>query len=93
MANSNGLVHGAPLQAKSKTGETPVEGTVRARLSLTFDLDLTRFGGPVIEDITPPSRIIVEVARVIAGEEAISRLPPQPNTLIGKFLPPPKPKK
>lgn len=89
MADSD-LKHGDPRPAGSSTGEPPVEGAIRARLRIEFDLDLSNIGGPVIPNVVPPPRIVVEVVRALFGDAAVSSLPPQPN-VADKFLPAPKP--
>src|SRR3989338_6329443 len=86
-------IHGDPIHAGSSTGERPVEGTLRARLKVEFDLDLEEYGIPLIRGVHPPVRIAIQVARALFGEEAIAGLPPPPNDLrrLSPPTPPPAP--
>ena len=89
MADDAGKVHGEPIRAGSTTGEPPVEGTLRARLKIAFDLDFEEYGIPLIPNVHPPVRIAIEVARALFGEEVVAGLPRPPNDL--RRLPPPTP--
>jgi hypothetical protein len=84
-------IHGEPLKLDSRTGEPQMEGVLRTRVTLQFDLDLRRFGGPLIEDVMPPARIIDRAVAVLTmGPKALSAPPknPQPNDQFGKLAPP-----
>ena len=95
MAEDGLRLHGKPLDAKSRSGEPQIAADIRARMSITFDLDLTRFGGPLIEDVIPPARILDRVVAVLTeGPGALARLPehPQPNDAM-RLLPPSTPER
>ena len=87
-------LHGEPLCAPSRTGEAAVETPLRVRVTLAFDLDLSKWGGPVIRDWAPPARLVDRAATVLVGGlKALDAPPenPQPNTAIGTLVPPAKP--
>lgn len=92
MADENKPLHGEPMHATGRTKEEIMDATLRVRMGLAFDLDLRPWGGPLIENVVPPARIIDRVATVLTkGPEALAKPPehPQPNSAFGKLIPAP----
>lgn len=94
MANGK-LRHGDPMDAGSRSGEPEAVANATVRVQITFELDLTPFGGGIVPMAKPPARLIDRAATLmVSGPDALTKPPknPQPNGLYGQLLPPPEKK-